>query len=577
MNKTLGILLGILVLALGLRLVVLTDVPPGLNRDEAAIGYNAYSLLKTARDEYGIFLPVSLKSFGDWKLPGFVYIAIPFVWLFGLTEFAVRIPSVLAGVLTLIIAYQLTKKLFHRETIALLTALLLAVSPWHLFFSRVSSEANLAVLFVALGTVCLLSPQLWLLPTGSMLLGLSMLTYHGNHIFTPLLFLILALYIKQKLLTTIPGRIAGVVFILITGIIFSQTLFSADKTKISGLFSLNDPSLVHEHIVQNRLLYTNALLGKLFNNKLVFLAENISQNYLRSFSPEFLFIRGGGNEQHNIPDFGNLYLVEAPFLLLGLYYLFAHKQPYRWLLLGWLLISPIGAALTKDAPHSARQFAIFPAITIVIAYGIVCVLNSVKNFRIRWGLAAVVTLAFMLNISLFLARYFIAFPYKSWSVWGAGYRELIAKVTHYQNNYEQVTISRPDYSPYIYYLFYKRSDPRRVQTELKRYPETSEGFAHVREFDGITYQKINWTTELLLPNRLYIDWAEGVPSGATNSAILITKSELIQLQAKGVTDPRLKIGTLITSRVVDTVRQPNDAVLFYLIETRIASPEASRQ
>ena len=70
------------------------------------------------------------------------------------------------------------------------------------------------------------------------------------------------------------------------------------------------------------------------------------------------------------------------------------------------------------------------------------------------------------------------------------------------------------------------------QNQVIRYADTSEGFSHVKFFDGINYQKINWTDELLIPNNLYIDWVENVPSGATNSAILITKAEYVLLQKK---------------------------------------------
>ncbi|MDP2918230.1 MAG: glycosyl transferase, partial [bacterium] len=43
------------------------EIPPGLNRDEASIGYTAYSLLKSGADEYGRPWPLSIQSFGDWK------------------------------------------------------------------------------------------------------------------------------------------------------------------------------------------------------------------------------------------------------------------------------------------------------------------------------------------------------------------------------------------------------------------------------------------------------------------------------------------------------------------------------
>ncbi len=137
MSKHTKIFLCIIVLiAAALRLNRLTDVPPGVNRDEASIGVTAYSLMTTGKDEYGRFLPLSFESFGDWKLPLYIYTAIPFVKLFGLTELAVRLPSALAGVASVAAVYYLAHLLFASESIGLLAAFSLAVMPWHIHISR---------------------------------------------------------------------------------------------------------------------------------------------------------------------------------------------------------------------------------------------------------------------------------------------------------------------------------------------------------------------------------------------------------------------------------------------------------
>ena len=52
----------------------------------------------TGKDEYGNFLPLNLKSFGDYKPALYAYLEIPFIAILGLNELSVRLPSVLAGV-----------------------------------------------------------------------------------------------------------------------------------------------------------------------------------------------------------------------------------------------------------------------------------------------------------------------------------------------------------------------------------------------------------------------------------------------------------------------------------------------
>ena len=562
-------------LALFLRTVKLGDVPPGLNRDEAAIGYTAFSLLKTGKDEYGKSWPVSLKSFGDWKLPAYIYVTIPAVATLGLREFSVRLPSAVFGTLTVLLTYFLARDWFRNRSLGLVASSLLAVSPWHIFFSRVASEANLAVFLTALSLFLYLRSRnkSYLVIPATITLALTLLTYHGNHVFTPLFFGLI-LFFFRKQFTTYTGRVSVVVFIFIFGFVLTKTLFSADKTKISGLISLNDPAVVHEQIVKNRLIYNQPLLGALLNNKFVFFTEHIVQSYLLSFSPEFLFIRGGNNGQHNIPEFGNLYLIEAPFVILGLYFLFAKREKSAWFWLLWLFISPIGAALTKDAPHSARQLAILPGITIVTAYGIVEVirqLGRIEKTWIRYLILTFMVVLFMGNITLFLSRYFVNFPYKSYIAWGDAYKEMVRKIMANKPLYDQIVVARPDYSPYIYYLFYTAADPQKVQTEMLHYPPTGEGFEHVKDYDGIEFRQIDWAADLHVPDRLYIDWVEGIPPSATSSVVLLTPEETKVYKGLPGSPGTPTESKYVFSHILDHIDMPDGHPYLYLIETRIAS------
>ncbi len=561
----------IVLLAFLLRTIRIDQVPPGLNRDEASIGYTAYSLLKTQKDEYGKFLPLSLKSFGDWKLPLYIYLTIPAVAIFGLSELAVRLPSAIIGSFTVLLTYLMAYQLFKKKSIGLCCAMLLAISPWHVFFSRVASEANLAVFIFALSIYLLAIPTKKKIITSLsvVVMALTLLTYHGNHIFTPIMFVVAFFTFTEKFRNK-SGMIAICLFVLISSFVLLHTLLSADKTKISGLFALNDQSVIHEKIVSNRLIYSNLQLGKLFNNKLIFIIETTVHNYLRSFSPEFLFISGGTNKQHNIPDFGNLYIFEAPFLLLGLYLLFKNRQKYSWFLLIWILVSAFGSAVTKDAPHSARQFAIFPAVTLVTGYGIVELSSGLRRRSLRVVLSFITIVGYLVSFLLFSARYFVVFPYKSYANWGAGYKQMVEKIVSIQSSYDKIVIARPDYSPYIYYLFFTKADPWEVQRELTRYTDTSEGFSHVKAFKNIEFRQIDWAIDLHVPRRLYIDWAEGVPSSATQTAVLLTPDEKSKYKVNYEEPNNSDLYTFVTSSLIDTINLPNRMPLFYFIETKSA-------
>src|SRR5438477_12751586 len=90
----------IVLFAFVLRIVNLANVPSSLNWDEVSHGYNAYSILKTGKDEWGFALPTIFRAYGDYKLPVYIYVTAVSEFFFGLNEIAVRLPSVIAGTLS---------------------------------------------------------------------------------------------------------------------------------------------------------------------------------------------------------------------------------------------------------------------------------------------------------------------------------------------------------------------------------------------------------------------------------------------------------------------------------------------
>ncbi len=82
MNKETFLIILIFIFGLVLRLIFLAQIPPELNRDELSLGYNAYSLLTTGKDEHSRVWPAVFRSFGDYKLPGYIYLLIPFIKVF---------------------------------------------------------------------------------------------------------------------------------------------------------------------------------------------------------------------------------------------------------------------------------------------------------------------------------------------------------------------------------------------------------------------------------------------------------------------------------------------------------------
>jgi len=540
-NKVILLVLGIvLLLGICLRVYRVTNVPPGVNRDEASIGYNAFSLLQTGKDEYEELLPLSFQSFGDWKLPLYIYLTILPVKMLGMNELSVRLVSILAGSMTIVLTYLLVKRLFNRKSLALLSALLLAISPWHLHLSRVESESNLAVMLVTLAVYFFfraLGGRHRLLILSGLSFALTYYSYHGNHLFTSLLVLtICGLFYKSIPRTTV-SAIAALLFILVAGLIFSKTLFSANTTKLSGIGIFGDPTVVHSQIEQPRVLYhePGSFTAKIVHNRLVFALERFSQNYLNSFSPRFLFISGGTNLAHNIQNFGNMYMVEAPFLLLGVVYLIGQvakqgKGRNRYgLVLLWFLIAPVAASITKDAPHTNRMFAVFPVLPIITAMGIVYLMDILAyNIQLRKAMLFILVVGYSLNIMLYFERYYVHFPQSAGIEWGYAHRQLVNLLDSDEYMDKHVIMSQPEASPYIFLALYSEYDPDQYQKTASRYAPTDDAFVHVGSFGRYEFREINWEEDIKEKNTVLVDIPVNVPD-----SVDVTTSALLQNGSSG--------------------------------------------
>src|SRR5579885_3686835 len=129
-TKILFLLLPIIILATVLRFYKLDQIPPSLNWDEAAAGYNAYTIANWGKDEWGQTFPLIFTSFLDDKHPVHIYTAAILIKLFGLSDFVTRSAGALFGVLNVLVIFFLAKILFKSNLAPFFSALFLAISPY---------------------------------------------------------------------------------------------------------------------------------------------------------------------------------------------------------------------------------------------------------------------------------------------------------------------------------------------------------------------------------------------------------------------------------------------------------------
>lgn len=507
-------LLCFFILIIFLRLWQLDRIPPGLNRDEASIGYTAWSILKTGQDEYGHFLPLSIKSFGDWKLPMSVYLTIPFTAAFGLTNWSTRLPFAFAGIITLFLFYFLVKEIFINNKkghlYALLSLIFLSALPWHFHFSRYGHEGTIGLLFLT-GAVFFLLKGLkkpWLLLLAALLGGLTLYSYYTYFIFTPVFSLgLIFIYLAQLKNHKTPALISLFLFILLLGIIFKATL-TGTKTKSSISF-LNDPVIIHSQIEIPRAKMDHSLLARIIYNRPVVFSRLFLTKYFATFLPSFLIIKGGDHPLHNFPGMANIFWFQYPFFLIGLFFLLKKRDKVSSLLFWWFLITPLGSSLTKDAPNSGRVSPMIIPLVITISVGLVESYYFVKNRKQKIAFSILMMMVFGLSLVSLYQKYFIDFPYLRAQNWGGGYQKLVSFLNISENREKKVVMQRPNYSPYIYFLFYSRYDPEAYQQEAIRYSPTEDGFYHVKAFSRYQFRDFELEEEIN-QDQLTVVWAEAI-------------------------------------------------------------------
>jgi 4-amino-4-deoxy-L-arabinose transferase-like glycosyltransferase len=182
-------LIGIILIAIFFRFYNLSFVPPSASLDEASLGWNAYSIMQTGKDEYGEKFPILLRAYDDWRPALYVYAVIPFLKIFDLNVLTVRLPSVILSVVTVLASYLLIKELFRNqkivkpEAIALLSSFLLAISPWHIYISRLGHEVNLGLSFFIIGLLFFFKNRIYL---SALFFVLSFMSYQTEKLFIPL-------------------------------------------------------------------------------------------------------------------------------------------------------------------------------------------------------------------------------------------------------------------------------------------------------------------------------------------------------------------------------------------------------
>ncbi len=509
-----------------LRLVNLDKIPVALTIDEVAVGYNSYSILKTGRDEHGIFLPLTFKSIGDYKSPLAIYITIPSIAIFGLNEVGTRLPTALFGVATVFLTFYLTKLLLNNNSVALFAAFSLAISPWHIKPSRMTHDGTLGLFFVILAVIFFvkyIKKGGWFLTLSGIAFTLSLYSYHAEKIFTPILIGTLFVIHNKELLKKKSLLITPIIVstLLLTPLILI-TLTPQGRTRANMTFITQDNEI-------NNLL--KQAPQQLLDNNLITTLNFWSKRYLDYFDFRFLFTKGMAFSYPNSPDIGLMHLFELPLVILGFYYL-AFRGNYtnklKLLIIGWLLIGPLPASLANNAQHHFRSMTMMPIPQILSGLGFFYILELFKGNRIRSLFIASTLLITILGVGYFITLYSINHQVTFSETFGDGWKQATQFGLAHRNDYTEIVID-PRFgitgptiigTPYMYVLFYGAIDPKIYQKSPRRTAEYSS------DFGNFTFREIDWRenghSDRQLKQTLFIGspWVLPIKSDSSNGKIL---------------------------------------------------------
>lgn len=507
----------ILILALGffLRVYKIDSIPPGLTWDEAALGYNAYSISQTLRDEYGNFLPLILKSFGDYKPALYTYLDIPFIVIFGLTEFAVRAPSMLAGVGFILLCYLIIKKIFKNDSLALFVSFFAAISPLSIQFSRAGFESNVSVFLNMLGLyfflIALKKPKYYLF--SSIVFSLSLFTYQAPKMFVPLILIGLFIFFKKDVKFSKYFFWGASILTFSLLLIYSLTflLGQADRLKAQSVFAYPRTEDQSNQIISEDSSKPGEYEFELFHGQWWEYIKGITQRYFIYFSPKVLFIEGDYSPRHSVPDLGILNYYGLLFIPFGLYLLFKSQENERKIILFWLFTSTIPAVLSRDLINVVRALNLVFPLAVLEGFGLYFLINKLSSFTKLSKVPIAIGFLFLvfINLSIYLDLYFVHFPKENSQGWMYGYKQVISELPDL-SKYNNIVFTDDLGQPYIYYLFYTKYPPKKFQSQAKL-EQTSVDVGNIRKLDNITFRKINWPADRGLENTLFIGTKEEIP------------------------------------------------------------------
>lgn len=470
MNKKYIILGLIIIFSAFLRLWQLDIVPPGIHADEADTGYSAYSILKTGLDPHGELnlLALNDSNTGGTHPPIYTYLLMPLVSTFGLNIFIERLPSAIFGILSVLLVFFISKKLFNSLSLALVVSLLFTLNPWAIHISRQGLLEAQSLFFVLLGAMFFLYSDInkRLLIFSGLSFGLALFSYDAPKIFIPPFLFLITYFYWEKLVKFKKYLIACLlIFAIFYGAIINITFFRGDIADYnrSTIFTAIPETVNIERTQTKAPLW----LSSIFHNKFSVSLKKLETSYSSIFSINWFFVNGSGNPQHAVGNHGEFFLFELPFFFIGMYLAFKKSFKLGIFLLGWMLIGALPGGLTSGN-YVYRSVHILPIPIIFSSLGIMWFWKILSKSRdlIKYGVGVVFLIVSSIFALSYLFTYFYDFPVYASEAWAKQQVDAIKYVASNKNNYEKIFIDGGE--PWVItYAYLYKVNPAYYQKQFK--------------------------------------------------------------------------------------------------------------
>jgi hypothetical protein len=189
------------------------------------------------------------------------------------------------------------------------------------------------------------------------------------------------------------------------------------------------------------------------------------------------------------------------------------------LVLSWLFLSPVAAALTADPPQALRPNPMIPAVILLAAFGLSYIASKLSP-KISFIIVSLVVVLVSINFYLFCQNYFSSYQTTYSQSWQYGYSQVIAYINRFGSSYKNVFITKRYGEPHIFYAFYDRLNPQMLQPGS----------------DNIRFEKSDWYWTDKIGNVYFVnDWQ--IPTAIANSLTLESGGQISTQNSLLITSP----------------------------------------